>query len=116
MKASERAAALPAIDPPRVPPHVAIIRGGNGRGARERGLPRMEGHRAGREAVRRTLEACRDLAIGNLTLYAFSTENWRRPNDEVEALMLLLRGSVASGAGGLGKNGIRLRISGALDP
>src|SRR3990172_3709110 len=101
MKASERAAALPAIDPTRVPQHVAIIMDGNGRWARERGLPRMEGHRAGREAVRRTLEACRDLAIGNLTLYAFSTENWRRPNDEVEALMLLLRGAVGDVANGL---------------
>src|SRR3989304_4389728 len=115
MKASERAAALPAPAPTRIPQHVAIIMDGNGRWARERGLPRMEGHRAGREAVRRTLEACRDLAIGNLTLYAFSTENWRRPNDEVEALMLLRRESVAAEAEELVKNGIRLRISGDLD-
>jgi len=115
MKASERAAALPAIDPTRVPQHVAIIMDGNGRWARERGLPRMEGHRAGREAVRRTLEACRDLAIGNLTLYAFSTENWRRSSDEVEALLLLLQESVAAEAEELVKNGIRLRISGDLD-
>src|SRR3989304_382143 len=115
MKASERAAALPAPAPTRIPQHVAIIMDGNGRWARERGLPRMEGHRAGREAVRRTLEACRDLAIGNLTLYAFSTENWRRSSDEVEALMLLLRESVASEAEELVKNGIRLRISGDLD-
>src|SRR3972149_4075066 len=115
MKASERAAALPAIDPTRVPQHVAIIMDGNGRWARERGLPRMEGHRAGREAVRRTLEACRDLAVGYLTLYAFSTENWRRPSDEVEGLLLLLRESVAAEAEELVKNGIRLRISGDLD-
>ncbi len=115
MKASEHPAALPAIDPTRVPPHVAIIMDGNGRWARERGLPRLAGHRAGREAVRRTLDACRDLGVGTLTLYAFSTENWRRPSDEVDGLLLLLRESVASEAEELLKNGIRLRISGDLD-
>ncbi len=115
MRASEQPAPPAAIDPTRIPRHVAIIMDGNGRWARERGLPRMEGHRAGREAVRRTLEVCRDLSISYLTLYAFSTENWRRPSDEVEGLMLLLREAVASEAEDLVQNGIRLRISGDLD-
>jgi len=115
MKTSEPSAAYPLIDPHRVPPHVAIIMDGNGRWARERGLPRIEGHRAGRDAVRRTLEACRDLGIRCLTLYAFSTENWRRPADEVEGLMLLLRDAVAAEAEELVRNGIRLCISGDLD-
>ena len=115
MKAPERPPALPEIDLTRVPRHVAIIMDGNGRWARARGLPRLEGHRAGREAVRRTLEACRDLGIGCLTLYAFSTENWRRPSDEVAGLMELLEESVVGEAEELMRHGIRLRISGDLD-
>ena len=75
---------------PAVPKHIAIIMDGNGRWARERGLARREGHRAGAEAVRRTVEACRDLDIDYLTLYAFSSENWKRPKTEIAALMLLL--------------------------
>ncbi|MBI3975321.1 MAG: isoprenyl transferase [Armatimonadetes bacterium] len=115
MKASRRAEPPPRLDPTRLPRHVAIIMDGNGRWARRRGLPRTEGHRAGREAVRRTLEACRDLSIEYLTLYAFSTENWRRPADEVEELLLLLHEFVAAEADDLERNGIRLHISGDLD-
>ncbi|HWA87693.1 MAG TPA: isoprenyl transferase [Opitutus sp.] len=73
-----------------VPAHVAIIMDGNGRWARQRGLPRIEGHRRGVETVRTAMKAARDLGVRMLTLYAFSVENWRRPQDEVGALMGLL--------------------------
>ncbi|MBZ5502924.1 MAG: undecaprenyl diphosphate synthase family protein, partial [Acidobacteriia bacterium] len=69
--------------------HVAIIMDGNGRWARSHGLPRVAGHREGAKAVRRVIEAAPDLDIGTLTLYAFSSDNWRRPRPEVEALMRL---------------------------
>ena len=73
-----------------VPQHVAIIMDGNGRWAKQRGLPRIEGHRRGVETVRTTTFAARDLGVRMLTLYAFSIENWKRPQDEVGALMGLL--------------------------
>jgi len=117
MKASRPAEPepLPRLDPTRMPRHVAIIMDGNGRWARQRGLPRTEGHRAGREAVRRTLEACRDFSLEYLTLYAFSTENWRRPAEEVDDLLALLRESVAAEADELDRHGIRLHVSGDLE-
>ncbi len=115
MKTSRPAEPLPQFDPTRMPRHVAIIMDGNGRWARQRGLARTDGHRAGREAVRRTLEACRHLSIEYLTLYAFSTENWRRPADEVDDLLLLLRESVTAEADELERQGIRLHVSGALE-
>jgi len=77
----------PAANLPR---HVAIIMDGNGRWANQRGLPRLEGHRAGAESVRAIVRACGELGIGYLTLYAFSSENWSRPKAEVSALMHLL--------------------------
>jgi undecaprenyl diphosphate synthase len=77
-------------DRPAIPPHVAIIMDGNGRWAKQRGLPRIEGHRRGVEAVRTATYAARDLGVRMLTLYAFSAENWNRPKDEVGALMGLL--------------------------
>src|SRR5437867_5587653 len=77
--------------PETVPTHVAIIMDGNGRWASRRGLPRLQGHRAGADAVRRTVEAAADLGIGTLTLYAFSSDNWKRPAPEVSGLMRLLR-------------------------
>ncbi len=109
----------PALDPERIPSHIAIIMDGNGRWAAARGLPRAAGHRAGVGAARRTLQACRDLGVGALTLYAFSTENWRRPADEVEALMQLLADAVRDEARDLVEGGVRLRVSGdlaSLDP
>lgn len=115
MRASEPASPLPRVDRTRVPQHVAIIMDGNGRWARERGLSRTDGHRAGRDAVRRTLDACCDLGIATLTLYAFSTENWNRPPDEVDGLMVLLREAIADEAEDLERKGIRLRVSGDLD-
>ena len=75
---------------PSVPRHIAIIMDGNGRWAKERGLPRAAGHRAGAESVRTCVEACKEAGVSFLTLYAFSSENWRRPKTEVEALMRLL--------------------------
>ncbi|MBL9214311.1 MAG: isoprenyl transferase [Opitutaceae bacterium] len=76
--------------PAKVPQHVAIIMDGNGRWARQRGLPRLEGHRRGVETVRTVVDAAREIGIRYLTLYAFSVENWRRPADEVSGLMGLL--------------------------
>jgi undecaprenyl diphosphate synthase len=76
--------------PAKVPRHVAVIMDGNGRWAKERGLPRTEGHRQGADAVQRTVEACGELGVEFLTLYAFSSENWKRPKSEVDALMKLL--------------------------
>ncbi len=98
----------------RIPPHVAIIMDGNGRWAEQRGLPRDLGHRAGRDAVRRTIEACREIGVRILTMYAFSTENWRRPVDEVEAIMQLLEEAVQEEAKELIRNGVQLRVSGEL--
>ncbi len=109
---------LPApvsLDRLRIPAHVAIIMDGNGRWAASRGLPRASGHRAGLEAIRRTIEGCRELGVQVLTLYAFSTENWQRPDDEVGALMHLLHESLIAEAEEMHRSGIRLRVSGSLD-
>lgn len=92
--------------------HVAIIMDGNGRWAAARSLPRTMGHRAGIEAVRRTLKAARTLPISHLTLYSFSTENWRRPITEVEELMKLLRFYLRSELASLHKEGICVKIIG----
>jgi len=82
---------LPAgIDPGHLPRHIAVIMDGNGRWAKKRRLPRIEGHRAGSRAVREIVETCARIGVSALTLFAFSTENWSRPKDEVEALMDLL--------------------------
>src|SRR5271155_5038761 len=92
--------------------HVGIIMDGNGRWATRRGLSRLRGHEAGVEAIRRVVEAAPDQGIGTLTLYAFSTDNWRRPRAEVAALMALLRFYLASEVESLVKNGIRLIVIG----
>jgi undecaprenyl diphosphate synthase len=97
-----------------VPRHVAVIMDGNGRWARNRGLPRIEGHRAGAETVRRVVECCHDLGIEYLTLYAFSTENWRRPRDEVSQLMHLLRDFLRQQLPELNRQDIRLNVIGNL--
>jgi len=88
--------------------HVGIIMDGNGRWATRRGLSRLRGHEAGVEAIRRIVEAAPDRGVGTLTLYAFSTDNWRRPRAEVAALMALLRFYLASEVESLVKNGVRL--------
>ena len=98
-----------------VPQHVAIIMDGNGRWARRHDLPRIEGHKAGAEAVRRVMDACSELGVRYLTLYAFSTENWQRPRTEVRELMRLLRSFLESHLADLRKHDIRLNAVGRLD-
>src|SRR3954466_723427 len=85
----ERIAAA-GLDPARLPNHIAVIMDGNGRWAQERGLPRYEGHRQGVKSVRSTIEECCRLGIGQLTLFCLSTENWKRPQLELDFLMTLL--------------------------
>jgi undecaprenyl diphosphate synthase len=95
--------------------HVAIIMDGNGRWAQRRGQPRVEGHRAGAEAVRRTVEGAPALGIGTLTLYAFSTENWKRPRHEVNALMRLFRRHLAGETPECVEKGVRIKVVGRRD-
>ena len=97
-----------------VPAHVAIIMDGNGRWAKQRGLPRTEGHRAGAKAVRQAVRAAARLGVRYLTLFCFSTENWQRSPDEVGALMKLFQFSLQSELPELIKNGVRLRAVGDL--
>jgi undecaprenyl diphosphate synthase len=107
-----------AADPNRVTDpgwHVAIIMDGNGRWATWRGLPRSAGHRAGVKAVRRVVEAAPGLGIGTLTLFAFSSDNWRRPDPEVRALMGLLRHYLRADVRELIENGVRLSVIGRRD-
>ncbi len=92
--------------------HIAFIMDGNGRWAKARGLPRTEGHRAGGETVRRVLGYCRDAGIRYLTLYAFSVENWKRPKEEVDALMHLLVAHLAGEEPMLHEHRVRLRVMG----
>lgn len=107
--AAVEAAASPG---PKPPVHVAVIMDGNGRWATARGLPRIAGHREGARAVRRTVEAAINQGVGWLTLYAFSSENWRRPAGEVLDLTGLLRQYLKSEVAELRANGVRLRVIG----
>lgn len=102
----------PEIRVADVPSHVAIIMDGNGRWAAARGLPRLAGHRAGTQAVRRTIEAAIGQGIGWLTLYAFSSENWRRPAEEISDLTGLLRHFIKNELAELAREGVRLRVIG----
>jgi undecaprenyl diphosphate synthase len=97
-----------------VPRHVAIIMDGNGRWAKRRHLPRFAGHKRGVEAVRATVEACAERGVGYLTLFAFSSENWRRPAEEVALLMQLFQGALANEVEKLHRSGVRLRVVGDL--
>jgi undecaprenyl diphosphate synthase len=108
---AQAAAALPGSDGD-IPRHVAIIMDGNGRWARQRGLPHAAGHRAGAEAVRRTLEAAKVAGVEVLTLYAFSSENWRRPKQEISELKGLMRYYLQRELQKLIDEGVRLRIIG----
>ena len=99
---------------PAVPQHVAIIMDGNGRWAKERRLPRVEGHRRGVESVRETVRACGELGIRYLTLYAFSVENWNRPKDEVDTLMKYLARFLKSEIGELNQSNVRLEAIGQI--
>ncbi|MGE3770470.1 MAG: isoprenyl transferase [Bdellovibrionales bacterium] len=95
-----------------VPAHIGIIMDGNGRWAEARGVPRLAGHKAGIDAVRRTLEAAKELGVRCMTLYAFSTENWQRPAEEVENLMGLLRFYMKSELAKLHEEGVCIRVLG----
>jgi undecaprenyl diphosphate synthase len=95
--------------------HVAIVMDGNGRWAGRRGLPRVAGHRAGAEALRRTVEAAPGLGVGALTVYAFSADNWKRPAAEVAALMRLFARYLRSEVPRLVENGVRLEVVGRRD-
>ena len=102
-------------DPTPGPQHIAIIMDGNGRWAKSRGLPRIAGHRRGADAVRRVIRGAGEIGIPVLTLFAFSTENWGRPADEVSDLMGLLRHYLRHELEELGRNGARLRVIGDRD-
>lgn len=103
------------LDHNRLPAHIAIIMDGNGRWARTRGLDRSEGHREGVEAIRRVVEAASAASIQYLTLYAFSTENWHRPAEEVSGLMDLMVYALTRETAELKKNGVRIVAIGNLD-
>jgi undecaprenyl diphosphate synthase len=102
-------------DPTRLPRHVAIIMDGNGRWAQRRGLPRVEGHRRGAKSVKEVVRAAREVGLRALTLYAFSSQNWDRPPDEVATLMQLLRDYVIDERAEIMDNGIRLIAIGDVD-
>ncbi len=102
------------IDPQRLPRHIAIIMDGNGRWAQEKGQDRLYGHFHGVESVRNIVEACAELGVGYLTLYAFSTENWDRPAYEVTGLMELLVETIRKEVETLNKNDIRLHVIGDM--
>ncbi len=106
-------AKIPADPTIAVPRHVAIIMDGNGRWAAARGLPRVEGHRRGVEAVRRTVRSAADIGIQYLTIFSFSAENWTRPQSEIGELMGLLRRFIRNDLAELHRSGVRVRIIGA---
>lgn len=103
---------LQSLDRSRLPQHIAIIMDGNGRWAKERGEDRVYGHHEGVVSVREIVNTCGELGIGYLTLYAFSTENWNRPQEEVNALMELLVNTIRKEAEELKKNNVRLHVIG----
>jgi undecaprenyl diphosphate synthase len=104
------------INPQRLPAHVAVIMDGNGRWAQSRGLPRVMGHRAGVEALKATLRRCSDWGVKALTAYAFSTENWSRPGDEVNFLMTLFERVLERELQALEAERVRIRFLGDLEP
>ncbi len=106
--------ALSEVNTPAPPRHIAIIMDGNGRWAKKRGLPRTAGHSAGAEAFRRIANYCRTLGVEYLTVYAFSTENWKRSQEEVGGIMLLLRRYLEEAIQDMEKNKVRFRFFGDL--
>lgn len=110
---------MPASNTPHpkstTPEHIAIIMDGNGRWANQRGLPRSAGHRAGAESVRRVVEGCKNLGVKYLTLYAFSSENWNRPEPEIKALMTLLNRFLKEKTKEMKKQSVRLQTIGRTD-
>lgn len=107
---------LGALDIDRIPEHVAVIMDGNGRWAKKRALNRLRGHKAGIEAVRETIRCASDLGVRYLTIYSFSTENWKRPQDEVVGLMDLFAKTMLAEVDGLHAEGVRVRTIGDLSP
>ena len=105
-----------ALDLARVPESVAVIMDGNGRWAKKRALNRLRGHKAGIEAVRETIRCASDLGVRYLTIYSFSTENWKRPEDEVVGLMDLFAKTMLAEVDGLHAEGVRVRTIGDLSP
>ncbi len=103
------------IDKGKLPVHIAIIMDGNGRWAQKKGLPRVMGHKAGMEALKKTVKSCSDLGIKILTVYAFSTENWNRPQDEVDYLMGLLVEYMRKEVNALHKNRVKIKLLGEAD-
>ncbi|MCJ7513798.1 MAG: isoprenyl transferase [Anaerolineales bacterium] len=101
--------------PSTIPAHIAIIMDGNGRWARKRGLPRLAGHRAGVDNLRRVIQACTEFGIRYLTIYAFSTENWARPPEEVRGLLNILEDVIDRELDELHRNGVQLRHIGRLE-
>ncbi len=97
-----------------IPQHIAIIMDGNGRWAKKRGLPRAAGHKRGAESLREAVRACNELGVKHLTVYAFSTENWQRPEDEVGFLMGLFLEAINNEVNKLHKNNVRIRFLGRL--
>ncbi len=111
---SEEAELLAAIDTARLPNHIAIIMDGNGRWAKQRSQPRIFGHKAGAESVRAVMDTCARLNIKAVTLYAFSTENWKRPEDEVSGLMQMLKFYLKQELKTVHKNNIRFQAIGNI--
>ena len=103
------------LDPNKIPKHIAVIMDGNGRWAKERGLPRIMGHNKGVEALRSLLRICNDWGVEVLTVFAFSTENWSRPNDEVAFLLNLFESVIQHEINSLQEEGVKLRFIGDLD-
>ena len=101
--------------PSKIPQHIAIIMDGNGRWAKSRSLPRLAGHRAGTENIKPILEACTDLGVKVLTIYAFSTENWARPQAEVQGLFRIMADVISRETKRLHDKGVRVRHIGRLD-
>lgn len=112
---SEEAKLISQIDFSRLPEHIAVIMDGNGRWAKMRGQPRIFGHREGAESVRAILDTCARLEIKAVTLYAFSTENWKRPEDEVSGLMQMLGYYLKKELKAVHKNNVRFRAIGKID-
>ena len=112
---SEEAELLAEIDFARLPHHIAVIMDGNGRWAKQRGKPRIFGHRAGAESVRAILDTCARLEIKAVTLYAFSTENWKRPEQEVSGLMQMLKLYLKNELKTVHKNNIRFQAIGKIE-
>ena len=112
---SPSAFSLVPVDPVNIPNHVAVIMDGNGRWARAQGKPRHAGHRAGVKSVRATVEAAAERGVGHLTLFAFSSENWARPEEEVSSLMSLFVEALRREVGELHRNNVRLRFVGARE-